>query len=65
MFILRGIDFGELMSPENRAKHKSTTYDLIANIVHAGEPGSNQGSYKIHILHKVGVTSAKPLLTYY
>ena len=53
------------MSPENRAKHKSTTYDLIANIVHAGEPGSNQGSYKIHILHKVGLTSPKCFPKYY
>ena len=49
----RGIDFGELLLPEVRAKHKHTAYDLIANIVHDGEPGSGKGSYRAHILHKV------------
>lgn len=49
----RGIDFGELLSPEVRAKHKHTTYDLIANIVHDGEPGTEKGQYKVQILHKV------------
>ena len=51
--VYRGIDFGELLDPEQRAKHRSTTYDLIANIVHEGRPGAGQGSYKGHILHKV------------
>ena len=49
----RGIDFGELLSPEVRAQHKHTAYDLIANIVHDGDPGSGKGSYRSHILHKV------------
>lgn len=33
-----------------KAKHPYTTYDLVANIVHDGEPG--QGTYRVHILHK-------------
>ena len=49
----RNIDFGELLQPEMRAKHKYTTYDLMANIVHDGEPEAGKGTYRAHILHKV------------
>ena len=50
----RDIDFGELLSPEMRAAHKHTTYDLAANIVHDSEPGGGQGgTYRCHVLHKV------------
>lgn len=28
--------------------HKNTSYDLIANIVHDGEP--NKGTYRVHVL---------------
>ena len=52
-FNYRGIDFGELLSPEVRSKHKHTVYDLVANIVHDGEPGPGKGVYMVHILHKV------------
>ncbi|ELU09579.1 hypothetical protein CAPTEDRAFT_165273 [Capitella teleta] len=51
-FPVKGIDFGELLDPKDRAKHKSTTYDLVANIVHEGKPGGGTGSYKCHLLHK-------------
>jgi U4/U6.U5 tri-snRNP-associated protein 2 len=47
------VDFGELLAPEIRAKHKNTTYDLMANIVHDGEPGAGKGTYRVHVLHKV------------
>lgn len=50
-FPVKNIDFGELLLPEIRAKHKGTNYNLIANIVHEGEPGN--GIYKCYILHKV------------
>lgn len=54
LFCLRDIDFGELLSPEMRAQHKHTTYDLAANIVHDSEPGGGQGgTYRCHVLHKV------------
>lgn len=56
VFSGRNVDFGDLLSPEIRAKHKFTTYDLISNIVHEGEPGAGQGSYKVHILHKVSTS---------
>ena len=53
MFTFRNIDFGELLQPEARSKHKYTTYDLMANIVHDGEPMAGKGTYRVHILHKV------------
>lgn len=31
-----------------KALHKNTSYDLIANIVHDGEP--NKGTYRVHVL---------------
>lgn len=33
-----------------REQHKNTIYDLIANIVHDGEPG--KGTYRVHISQK-------------
>ena len=39
------------MGPEVRANHAGRTcYDLLANIVHDGEP--TKGTYRVHILHK-------------
>ncbi|XP_014786420.1 U4/U6.U5 tri-snRNP-associated protein 2 [Octopus bimaculoides] len=51
-FPIKNIDFGDLLTPEIRVKHPYTTYDLIANIVHEGESGSDKGTYRVHILHK-------------
>ncbi|KAK2163189.1 hypothetical protein LSH36_84g08049 [Paralvinella palmiformis] len=51
-FPVKGIDFGELLSPEVRAKHPSTVYDLVANVIHDGEPGPGNGTYRIHVLHR-------------
>jgi len=53
IFRCRNIDFGDILTPEIKAKHKHTTYNLVANIVHDGEPG--HGTYRVHVLHKVGV----------
>lgn len=39
------------------AKHPHTTYDLMANVVHDGEPGSGKGTYRVHVLHQVIVMS--------
>jgi hypothetical protein len=46
----RDVDFGEVFGPEIRSKHPVSTYNLLANIVHDGEPG--KGTYRVHILHK-------------
>ncbi len=46
----RDVDFGEIFGPEIRAKHPVTTYNLLANIVHDGQPG--KGTYRVHVLHK-------------
>ena len=34
----RNVDLKELLSDEAKAKNKNTVYDLIANIVHDGDP---------------------------
>lgn len=49
-YVFRNVDFGDILTPEVKAKHPYTTYDLVANIVHDGEPG--QGTYRVHILHR-------------
>lgn len=46
----RNIDFGDILTEENRRNHKNTTYNLIANVVHDGEP--TKGTYRVHILQK-------------
>ena len=47
----RNVDFGDILTPEVKEKYTNTTYDLVANIVHDGEPG--KGTYRVHVLHKV------------
>jgi len=51
-FPIKNIDFGDLLTEEHRTEHKYTTYNLVANIVHDGEPGSGKGSYRCHVMHK-------------
>lgn len=48
--VFRNVDFGDILTPEVKQRHPYTTYDLVANIVHDGEPG--QGTYRVHILHR-------------
>lgn len=49
-FPVKNVDFGDILTPEVKAKYESTMYDLVANIVHDGEPGN--GTYRVHLLHK-------------
>lgn len=49
-FPVKNVDFGDILTAENKKAHKETRYNLIANIVHDGEPG--KGTYRTHILHK-------------
>ncbi|XP_074648034.1 ubiquitin carboxyl-terminal hydrolase 39-like [Tubulanus polymorphus] len=51
-FPVKGIDFGDLLSPEVKSRHPHTAYDLLCNIVHDGEPEPGKGTYRVHILHK-------------
>jgi hypothetical protein len=44
------VDLKELLSAENQKNNPNTVYDLIANIVHDGEP--EKGTYRVHINHK-------------
>lgn len=48
--VFRNVDFGDILTDENRKNHKNTKYNLIANIVHDGEP--NKGTYRVHVLQK-------------
>ncbi len=49
-FFYRNVDFGDILTQENKKNHEETKYNLIANIVHDGEP--KNGTYRVHILHK-------------
>ncbi|GBO20155.1 U4/U6.U5 tri-snRNP-associated protein 2 [Araneus ventricosus] len=49
-FPIKNVDFSEIFQPEGHGKQ--AIYDLIANIVHDGEPGSGKGTYRTHILHR-------------
>lgn len=49
-FPVKNVDFGDILTAENKKANKETRYNLIANIVHDGEPG--KGTYRAHILHK-------------
>ena len=48
---LRNIDLEELIAAD--AEVPNTCYDLIANLVHDGDPNEGKGSYRVHILHQV------------
>ncbi|RVE53249.1 hypothetical protein evm_002082 [Chilo suppressalis] len=50
-FPVKNVDFGDILTPEIKAKHKGrTTYELVGNIVHDGTP--EKGTYRAHVLHK-------------
>ncbi|KAG5673426.1 hypothetical protein PVAND_003474 [Polypedilum vanderplanki] len=49
-FPVKNVDFGDILTPEHKKNHTETRYNLIANIVHDGEP--NKGTYRAHILYK-------------
>ncbi|XP_067138279.1 ubiquitin carboxyl-terminal hydrolase 39 [Centruroides vittatus] len=51
-FPIKNVDMTELLHPSVRNTHPKCVYDLIANIVHDGEPGAGKGTYRIHILHR-------------
>ncbi len=55
LIIARNIDLSDYLSTDKavRDAHPFTTYDLVANIVHEGEPGAGKGTFKAHVLHKV------------
>lgn len=51
-FPIKDLDMAEYLSPEARDKNPHTSYNLIANIAHEGEPDAGKGTYRAHILHK-------------
>lgn len=55
-FPIKNVDLSELLEPEegsNKGTQPNANYDLIANIVHDGDPEPGKGTYRIHVLHKV------------
>nr|CAD7424170.1 unnamed protein product [Timema monikensis] len=49
-FPVKNVDFGDILTPVVKEQHANTMYDLVANIVHDGEP--MKGTYRVHVLHK-------------
>ncbi|KAJ8870239.1 hypothetical protein PR048_029260, partial [Dryococelus australis] len=49
-FPVKNVDFGDILTQRIKEQHKNTMYDLVANIVHDGEP--MKGTYRVHVLHK-------------
>ena len=51
-FPIKAVEFGDLLTDEAKAKYAKVGahYDLIANIVHEGQPET--GNYKLQILHQ-------------
>lgn len=49
-FPVKNIDLSDCLPPGS--DQVDTCYDLIANIVHDGDPNAGKGSYRVHILHQ-------------
>jgi len=50
-FPVKTIDLADYLTPD--CQEEDTCYDLVANIVHDGDPNEGKGSYRVHILHQV------------
>ena len=51
-FPIKNVDLTDLLAPEFRDKQKCV-YDLIANVIHEGQPEAGKGTYRMHVLHRV------------
>ncbi|XP_059473483.1 U4/U6.U5 tri-snRNP-associated protein 2 [Neocloeon triangulifer] len=49
-FPVKNVDFGDILTPEVKVRHKHTSYDLVANVVHDGDP--KKGFFRVHVLQK-------------
>jgi len=49
-FPVKNIDLSDCLPPGS--EQVDTCYDLIANVVHDGDPNAGKGSYRVHILHQ-------------
>ncbi|XP_039270851.2 ubiquitin carboxyl-terminal hydrolase 39-like [Styela clava] len=49
-FPVKNIDLAEFVAAD--ADIKDTCYDLVANIVHDGDPNIGKGTYRVYILHQ-------------
>ncbi|EDV22247.1 U4/U6.U5 tri-snRNP-associated protein 2 [Trichoplax sp. H2] len=48
------LDMAEYLSsdPAVQDAHPVTTYNLVANIIHDGQPGAGKGIYRVHLRHR-------------
>ncbi|XP_064478228.1 ubiquitin carboxyl-terminal hydrolase 39-like [Ornithodoros turicata] len=52
-FPIKDVDLSDLVAVTDETPDRGRyVYDLIANIVHEGEPASGKGTYRAHILHR-------------
>lgn len=51
-FPIKNVDLTDLLSQSVKTESTRCIYDLIANIVHEGDPEPGKGSYRIHVLHR-------------
>jgi len=51
-FPIKNIDLYDCLANDSKSKHPYTTYDLIANIVHDGQPEAGKGTYRIQLMHR-------------
>lgn len=49
-FPVKNIDMAEFTAAD--ANIKDTCYDLIANIIHEGDPNAGKGTYRVHVLNQ-------------
>ena len=50
-FPIKNIDLSDCLDGYEEGKSEAT-YNLVANIVHDGDPNAGKGSYRVHILHQ-------------
>jgi len=65
MHSFSNVDLYDCLADDMREKHKFTTYDLIANVVHDGKPqtgaqkgdptAGDGGTYRIQVLQHVSI----------
>ena len=49
-FPIKNVDLSDCL--EGYEEGMDATYNLVANVVHDGDPNAGKGSYRVHILHQ-------------
>lgn len=53
-FPIKNLEMKDFLAndPKVLSAHPFTSYDLVANISHDGEPGVDKGNFRVHVYHK-------------